>query len=138
MREPVCECSEKELIKLLNEWKERLFLNDWTIKVLLVDELKDEDGEELLGLNTSGLVNKDACIRLTKPNEELRKCITKFCIELNLVHELLHCKMNLFKPPKNDITGIYYDTFEHSLLEQMAKSLIMAKYNIPFKWFNNF
>lgn len=26
---------------------------------------------------------------------------------------------------------------EHALLEQMAKSLIMEKYGIPFSWFKN-
>ena len=29
----------------------------------------------------------------------------------------------------------YVDIIEHSLLEQMAKTLIMAKYDLPFDYF---
>lgn len=40
-------------------------------------------------------------------------------------------------PQKESVESVYYDTLEHSLLEQMAKSLIMAKYNIPLNWFES-
>lgn len=60
--------------------------------------------------------------------------IMKYCAEIILVHELLHCKMNWIS--NNDTyEGKYFDTVEHALLEQMAKSLIMAKYNVGLEYF---
>lgn len=129
--------NEKQLNDCLKEWQDRLFLNDWIIKVSLVDELCDEYGAELCGRNNFNLEIKSCHIRLIRPNEDRTSRIVKFCSELTLIHELLHCKYNWCKAPENH-EGIYYDILEHSLIEQMAKSLIMAKYNLPFEWFKNF
>ena len=63
--------------------------------------------------------------------------VVKYFAEKTLVHELLHLKYNWFVPQKESVESVYYDTLEHSLLEQMAKSLIMAKYNIPLSWFKS-
>jgi hypothetical protein len=55
--------------------------------------------------------------------------------ELVLVHELLHCKISILN---NDIGTYEVDMteyFYHSLLEQLAKSLIMAKYDLTFDYF---
>ena len=128
---------EKQLYDCLKEWQDRLFLNDWIIKVSLVDEIRNADYEELQGNNTFQIDNKACHIRLVKPNEDNTSRIVKFCAEVTLVHELLHCKYNWCQAPST-YEGIYYDTLEHSLIEQMAKSLIMAKYNLPFEWFKNF
>lgn len=128
---------DKQIYDCLKEWQDRLFLSDWVIKVSLVDSVTNEDGEELQGNNSFIIEGKASHIRLVKPNEDNTTRIVKFCHELTLVHELLHCKYNWCQAP-NSHEGIYYDTLEHSLIEQMAKSLIMAKYNLPFEWFKNF
>lgn len=138
IKEPIMQYeSEEQLRASLKEWQDRLFLNDWIIKVSLVDSVVNEDDEELQGNNTFTIECKSSHIRLTKPNEDNTSRIAKFCHELTLVHELLHCKYNWCQAPTSH-EGVYYDVSEHALIEQMAKSLIMAKYNLPFDWFKNF
>lgn len=136
-KEPVCIIKDKkELIKLLKEWQHRLFLDDWIIKVAIVD--KEELDEDLAGHNSFIFTNKSAMIKLAKTEEEDNDRIAKCCMEYTLVHELLHCKMNLFSNLNSDYESAYLEAHEHQLLDEMAKSLIMAKYNIDLNWFKNF
>lgn len=128
--------SKEQLNENLKYWKDKLFLNDWIISVNLTKEpLESENHEELWGRNTFDIVDKSSWIEIVIPTEEdLRDSFSKYCAEKVLVHELLHCKMNFMDPPKT-FEGKFYDTFDHALLEQTAKSLIMVKYNLPFSWF---
>lgn len=138
---PIMEFDNQEhLQSCIEEWKKILFLQDWTIKGILVDPpLVDEDsGDELCGLNSFQVVNKCSAIHIVRPTDDIKSRIVKYCAEENLVHELLHCKYNWTQKEANSIEYAYYDTLEHSLIEQMAKSLIMAKYNLQFEWFQNF
>ena len=59
-----------------------------------------------------------------------------FINENVLVHELLHCKYN-WLANESFYEGKYVDVMEHGLLEQMAKSLIMAKYDLILDYFND-
>lgn len=54
------------------------------------------------------------------------------------MHELLHCKYNILEVENDKYESVYLDVQQHVLLEQMAKSLIMTKYNLDFNWFRNF
>ena len=136
-KEPICIIKDKkELIELLKEWQHRLFLDDWIIKVAIVD--KEELDEDLAGHNSFIFTNKSAMIKLAKIEEEDNDRIAKCCMEYTLVHELLHCKMNLFSNLNSDYESAYLEAHEHQLLDEMAKSLIMAKYNIDLNWFKNF
>ena len=63
--------------------------------------------------------------------------MAKVCHEQTLVLELLHCKYNIIER-SNEYESKFLDDHQHMLLEQMAKSLIMAKYNIGLEWFINF
>lgn len=54
-----------------------------------------------------------------------------------LIHELLHCKYNWLNKDYQSHDSAYYDTLEHGLLEQMSKTLLMVKYDLDFKWFEN-
>ena len=131
--------SQEHLQSCIEEWKKVLFLQDWIIKGVLVDPpLVDDCDEELSANNTFQMVNRCSVIRIIKPNEDIKSRIMKFCGELSLVHELLHCKYNWTAKSSESIEYAYFDTLEHGLIEQMAKSLIMAKYNLPFEWFQNF
>jgi len=127
--------NDEELMTCLREWKKILFLEDWTIKGVLVDAIDSEEG--LSGRNNFVMVIKCSMIRLLKPTEDVRDRIAKYCAEQILVHELLHCKYNWVES-KESLEAVYYDTLEHSLLDQMSKSLIMAKYGLTFDWFENF
>lgn len=130
--------SEKQLRKCLKWWQKKLFLQDWAIKAILVEApLLDDSGNELAGQNAFNIESSCSLIRVVIPNDDIRSRICKYCAELTLVHELLHCKYNWTAAPST-FEGVYCDTKEHQLLEQMAKSLIMVKYNLPFDWFKNF
>jgi hypothetical protein len=139
-KSPIMEfTNDEELMACMREWKKILFLEHWTIKAMLVDAIENE--EELCGQNHFVMILNCSLIKIIKPmpltGEDLRNRMAKFCHEQILVHELLHCKYN-WVMETDTYAGKYHDTLDHSLMEQMAKSLIMAKYNLPFEWFENF
>jgi hypothetical protein len=116
----------------LSSWQKTLFLNDWIIKASVVkpDEFIEEN---VCGENEFDMVNKSCVIRIMD-KKYYGERIMKYCAEKILVHELLHCKYNWLCPP-NTLEGKYFDTLEHGLLEQMSKSLIMAKYGLGLDYF---
>ena len=130
--------SDSQLQECIEEWKKILFLQDWTIKGMLVDALCNDDEEELAGLNNFQVSNKCSLIKIVRANEDNTSRIVKYCAEATLVHEMLHCKYNWAQKCSDSIEYAYYDCLEHGLIEQMAKSLIMVKYDLPFEWFQNF
>lgn len=139
MTEPIIEFKyEPQAYECLKEWQSRLFLDDWTIKIHFADKLTDDDtGDELSGQNRFDMINKCCVISLARLDDDKKTRIQKVSHEHVLVHELLHCKQGWLSPPST-FEGKYYYTLEHGLLEQMAKSLIMAKYGLTFDWFRNF
>lgn len=124
--------SQIMLNQFLKEWQKRLFLDDWIIKARLVapDEFTLEN---VCGENEFDITNKCCIIRIMEKKYYGNR-VLKYCAEKILVHELLHCKYNWLVAP-DTMEGKYFDELEHSLLEQMAKSLIMAKYNIGLDYF---
>ena len=133
MDKPIEEFTSKTMLNAaLDVWKKDLFLDDWIIKAKICapDEFKEED---VCGENEFDMVNKCAVIRILD-KKYYGDRIMKYCAEKILVHELLHCKYNWLSPP-NTMEGLYMDTLEHSLLEQMAKSLIMVKYGLGLEYF---
>lgn len=134
---PVMEfSSEEQAQKLLEEWQDRLFLNDWTI-VLLVNVSPGEIGEHLLGKNDLDYEGKNCVIYIVKPHDDLKNQIVKYCAEGILIHELLHCKYNLMRNNET-YESAFLGVHQHMMLEQMAKSLLMAKYNLKFDWFKQY
>ena len=121
--------NQKQLNECLKEWQERLFLEDWVIKAQF-GEIPDNDH----GWNESVPVIKCSLITILRPLPS-EKWIAKQPEELVLIHELLHCKMNIIQS-NNDYESVLLDLREHQLLEEIAKSLLMAKYNLKFSWFN--
>lgn len=128
--------SIEQAYECLNEWKGKLFLQDWIIKLKLCDP-EEMNLKEVCGENIYVIENKSCLIKILKP-EFYGDRIVKYCAEQILIHELLHCKYNWVERDYNSIEVVYYDTLEHSLLEQMSKSLLMAKYNLNLDWFKNF
>ena len=112
----------------------KTFLQHWIVGAKLVSP--DEMSSESVGENDFQIVGNCCVIKILKP-EYYGERVVKYCAEKTLVHELLHLKYNWLVPQKESVESVYYDTLEHSLLEQMAKSLIMAKYNIPLSWFKS-
>ena len=128
----------KEAIEALREWQKRLFLEDWTIKIWLE---KGESGSEVGGHVEYKSSVKIAVITLYHFDEAYEQSsVVKICDEQELVHELLHLKIDLALPYLDNIATVEAEELlktNHQLVEQMAKSLIMAKYDIPFKWYSN-
>lgn len=138
-REPIKDFrDEQELKNCLREWQRILYLDDWVIQAHLIDHtsLEEMSGEELQGRNEFDIINKSAIIYVIKADDYTNSFILKYCAEKVLVHELLHCKYNWLSPT-DTVEGKYFDTLEHQLLEDMAKSLILARYNITKDWFRN-
>lgn len=126
--------SKEELNECLKWWQEKLFLTDWIIKARICEPC-DFIKEECCGENEFDMVNKCCVIRILD-KKYYGDRIMKYCAEKVLVHELLHCKYN-WLANEGSYEGKYVDVIEHGLLEQMAKSLIMAKYNLSLDYFEN-
>ncbi len=127
--------SKEELNAYLKWWQEKLFLTDWIIKAKICEPCDFVDDGNM-GENSFDMVNKCCVIRILDKKYYGSDHIMKYCAEKVLVHELLHCKYN-WLANEGSYEGKYIDIIEHGLLEQMAKSLIMAKYDLSLDYFNN-
>lgn len=138
-KEPIIEFTdESQAYECLKEWQERLFLTDWVISVALVDKCEDINGKNCIATNVHNHDCKDCHIELEIFTDEHKTHHTKLSHEQSLVHELLHCNYCWFRYDETDADGCLLNLHHHQLLEQMAKSLIMSKYNLTFDWFKNF
>lgn len=126
--------SKEELNECLKWWQEKLFLTDWIIKARICEPCDFEDDGNM-GENSFDMVNK-CCVIQILDKKYYGDRIMKYCAEKVLIHELLHLKYNWIEN-EGSYEGKYVDVMEHGLLEQMAKSLIMAKYNLTLDYFNN-
>ena len=125
--------SQQQAEEYLAYWQEKLFLNNWVIKVKLVEP---EEIEGCQGSNSFVHSLMSSLISISKYHEE--GLVTKECHEQTLVHELLHLKYNLMDSEEESYESAFLSMEEHRLLEQLAKSLIMVKYDLSFDWFKNF
>ena len=126
--------SKKELNDCLKWWQEKLFLTDWIIRAKIVSPDEFNSGPDVVGENTFDPTIKCSIIRIVDPKYYGDNNVMKYCAEKTLVHELLHCKFN-WCSSNDTYESRYVDISEHSLIEQMAKSLIMTKYDLPFEYF---
>lgn len=116
-------------------WKKKLLLESWLITFeLRKEELHKDDGSIIDGYCQFIFENKEAKIVISDYNIE--DTFLKHCSELTLVHELLHLKTEYLpqtyaSEKEEDIV----DLLLHQSQETMAKTLIMAKYNIEYEWF---
>lgn len=126
--------NDKELNDCLKEWQERLFLGDWIIKACLVDA---NELPENAGYNNWIFEKQTSFIQIARLTDDTKARMTKVFQEVTLVHELLHLKFGLVENV-DSYEGKFVEIHEHQLVEQMAKSLIMAKYGLNPSWFINF
>lgn len=129
--------SEKQALECLGEWQDRLFLCDWIIMLELQDYPPMCDGKECSAMHSTEYSLKTSVITIyQKAFDENR--ISKHAAEHSLVHELLHLKVPMYEFITETPQDIEFRSGAHALIEQLSKSLIMAKYNLPFEWFKNF
>ncbi len=120
MKEPITTFgAQDELNACLAYWQEKLFLQHWLVIAVMVDA-GEIDGNS--GRTVAQWGGSTALIRLNREYHEHGKPHTKCPVELTLVHELLHLRLG--KESENE-----------ALVEQMAKSFLMVKYQIPLTWF---
>lgn len=131
--------SQEQLEECLREWQHRLFLDGWLILAHVKDKIMNPDGEEVIdaaGYNTFVFESSQANIQLLSDETyKENNTLFKHCMEKDLVHELLHCKYDLIGCQGRTYEGVYLDATEHQKLEEMAKSLIMAKYGVDYNYF---
>ena len=131
--------SQTELNECLRWWQDKLCMNDWIISAAIVpvSEMDDKDDQ---GENHMIHTRKVAEIRILKkedmPEDSTARKFLRHCDEQILVHELLHCLYDWMDPGINaTYEGVYIDEIEHQKLDQLAKSMIMVKYNLPLSYF---
>lgn len=130
---------QEQLEKCLREWQHILFLDGWLIIAHIEDKIIGCDGNEVknaTGLNTLVYESSQSDIQLLSEKAHIENNnLFKHCMEKDLVHELLHCKYAWMENPNQYYESVYLEANEHQKLEEMAKSLIMAKYNLDYDYF---
>lgn len=124
--------TEDELLDLAKEWQNRLLLRDWVIVFALVSA-RDLSDINFAGESDVQWVNRCGTVSILRKEDIPSDMITKQPMEMTLIHELLHFK---FMTLENiSLEGCYWNEKQHQLLEDMAKALYMAKYNLTLDWF---
>lgn len=130
---------KEQLEECLREWKHILYLDGWMILAHVEDKIMNPNGEEeidAVGYNTFIFESSQANIQLLSDETyKENNTLFKHCMEKDLVHELLHCKYDWMGCQGGTYEGVYLDATEHQKLEEMAKSLIMAKYGVGYDYF---
>lgn len=125
--------SDEELQKYARYWIGVLLLNNWCIRVELV---QPDEIEGLQGTTKQVSQQEEGLIKIADLVDNDGSYISKICQEKTLVHELLHLKYSYVDPfDTRDGREAYYN--EHKLIEQMSKSLLMVRYGITLDWFKN-
>lgn len=126
---------DDDLQKHLAFWKHVLHLDHWCIEAGLVENLKNEEsGEERVhGLNYCVPQSCEASIAINTTDDE--DSYVKHCEELTLVHELLHCVIPMYEREESTLEGTAYALGVHQRIDLLAKSFIMARYNLDMDWF---
>ena len=111
---------------LLEEWQERLGLQDWAIGLRYNCRQEDLELEEAAGETHWNYTLKTAIIYIVS-EEVFGERILDFDFEKTLVHELLHLKFSLFDIGKKDYESNVLDLARHGLIDDLARALVMAK-----------
>ena len=105
---------------LLEEWKKRLGLEEWTIS--LEDGLYELSLPDCAGCTEWSEVGKTAKIQLIHPSVYGER-IVPYDKEKTLVHELLHLKLCFLQETENELQN----RIVHQLIDDLAKALVSAK-----------
>ncbi len=113
---------------LLCEWKERLGLQEWRIK--LFDNCKPDEMtvDNVAGCTDWSEASKTARIEIIDPKYYGER-IVPFDYEKTLVHELLHLKTCLISDSVNDLQERYM----HQMIDDLARAFVDAKRAEPPK-----
>ena len=124
--------SDAEMFACLEDWKQRLGLSDWWIACRIC-KAEDMKLEGVAGESEVQHVNRCGLISLLCKEELPRDMILKQPHEQTLIHELLHFKFMMID--NESYESMFLCESQHALLEDIAKALYMAKYNLGWSWF---
>lgn len=113
--------TEEQALKLFEEWKVRLGLQEWRISFYPIckpDELDDKS----TGTTVWQEVNKTARINILD-EQYYGDRVVNFDFEKTLVHELLHLKTCLISDTDNKLQ----ERIMHQLIDDMARAFVDAK-----------
>lgn len=113
--------------KLLNEWQERLGLQDWAIVLRYNCKFSDLDTEDSIGETLWSNTIKNATIRIVSKEEYGNDRTLPYDFEKTLVHELLHIKFGLIDIMNSGYESKVVDELRHQLIDDLARALVMAK-----------
>lgn len=107
---------------LLNDWTERLGLQDWTIKLQDCCDPDDMYSKDCAGCTRWTEVGKAAVIQIIDPDRYGERVIP-FDYEKTLVHELLHLKTCLLTDVEDPLT----ERVGHVLIDDLARIMVALK-----------
>lgn len=116
--------------QLLEEWQERLGLQDWAI-ILKYNCKKDSLDDPDHSIAETQWETTIKCARIVIISaEEYGTCLMlPFDFEKTLVHELLHCKFSMIDKDLSTYEGVVAEQARHQLIDDLARALVMAKRN---------
>ena len=107
---------------LLSEWKRRLGLQDWRIKLLPKCKPDEMEMENVAGCTEWSEGVKTARIEIIDPGYYGNR-IVPFDWEKTLVHELLHLKLALI----SDQVDALQERYMHQIIDDLARAYVDAK-----------
>ena len=114
----------KEL-ELLQEWKQRLGLQNW--QITLTDNVDPEDMtvKDAMGCTSYQEVMRAASIQIINP-ERIEETLRPFDYEETLVHELLHLKLGILERGTDWESKLQLRVL-HMIIDDLARALVDAK-----------
>lgn len=113
---------KKEYKALLDEWKIRLGLFDWHIKLYPKCKPDEMEIEDVAGCVSWQECNKTAKIDILNPKYYGNR-VVPFDWEKTLVHELLHLKLCLV----SDQVEEFQSRYMHQIIDDLARAMVDAK-----------
>ena len=112
--------------QLLEEWQERLGLQDWAICLRFNCKQEELEDQGAVGETEWSTTIKSALIRIVS-KEVYGDRILGYDFEKTLVHELLHLKFGIIDLEKGTYESDVAELARHQLIDDLARALVMAK-----------
>lgn len=115
-----------QLIECAKYYEELLGLQDWNIAYKIADDMNESNNAG----EVTFIVSIKCAIVKIKNIIEPSSCFRTYQEEI-LIHELLHCKFIYDEINDDDcVEAQFFYLTQHQLLEDMAKAIFMARYNL--------
>lgn len=123
--------TEEELFECFKKWQKRLCLSDWNIGLALVEPDDIEKGNA--GESDVQWVHRCGTISILKKEYIPNDLLLKQPHEESLIHEMLHFRFLAFEEKSREEAT--FEIMQHQLLDDMARALFLAEYDLQSDWF---